>query len=67
MEDTMNEASFIDSLAKLLPTSMFSPAYVAAKAARLYSGDSGMVGPEDVDGWLDAIVSAPDCKLRAYG
>eukprot|EP00972_Heterocapsa_arctica_P030144 4440510-Heterocapsa_arctica.AAC.1 len=62
------KVTFTESLAKLLPTSMLSPAHVAAKAARLCSGDSGLVGPEDVEDWLEAVVFASvSVSFRAYG
>eukprot|EP00972_Heterocapsa_arctica_P104358 15382513-Heterocapsa_arctica.AAC.1 len=58
MEDAMNEVTFAELLASMLPSMpIVSPAYVAAKAARLCSGNSGLVGPEDVEGWLEAILS----------
>eukprot|EP00972_Heterocapsa_arctica_P105030 15475455-Heterocapsa_arctica.AAC.1 len=56
MDDAMKDVTFAELLSKLLSTLTFSPGNVAAKAARLYSGDSGLVGPEDLEGW-EAILS----------
>eukprot|EP00972_Heterocapsa_arctica_P055320 8162785-Heterocapsa_arctica.AAC.1 len=65
MDDAMNEVMFAELLAAmLLSTAITAPAYMAEKAARLCLGDSGFVGPEEVEGKPSCRPSVGSLELR---